>query len=146
VLSGSKTASVFSKAELAKKMHVKFNNEPRVLFNVPDSMIRKYGKLSIDSSDRQLYKLTFLFKKQQVSKVVMVVSKINYSLISISFEIPELKQLDPAHDYAKIMSIYNIHYDADPSVFNLDRIFTVEGKNITLSTRYTKYKLETLTN
>ncbi len=144
VVPTQKKVTVYNIHELEKKLNITRATEPDPVVSMPDSIITKYAKITVDSSSRKSYRITFLFTNQPFSKVVMDVSKPSYQVTAMSFEESDPKQ--GGNDYTKTISLDNIAFNVSEAEFDQGRIYKWNGNKIILNKAYAHYKLTTLTN
>lgn len=139
------TATIGDVYKYGKKRNIKFeNNEHRVMYNLSEAVIAKYGgTLTVDSTNKQFYRITIRLKSYPISYMKIDVRRDNYKAVAMYLESDEY-DIKNKPIYRRSYYLNNIRSVVDDKALDLSRIFTVAHKKFILNTAYSKYKLTPL--
>jgi hypothetical protein len=116
------------------------NDDMAGLFALPDSLMQRHARITIDSAATGLYRLTISSKGPAHSFVRFDLNRADYRIAGVYTEAEEASD-GPGLDYLRTYSARNVQYKVDPTVFNLGRLFTIKAGKVVLAPRYASYKL-----
>ncbi len=139
------TATIGDMYKYGKRRGIKFeNNEHRLLYNISEAVIAKYGgTLTIDSSNRQFYRIITRLKNYPITYMQIDVRRDNYKALAAYLETDEYDNNNKL-TYRRSYYLNNIKATMDDKTFDLTRIFTVANNKFVLNPAYSKYKLTPL--
>lgn len=138
-----RTATVFDVAALKKKINLKTPDASSAIIALPDSIIRKYGKISIQNENKGIGKMTVLLEGPFHTSLSLEYDQQSYLIRSVKMITKVTKEDDM---YETAYSMNNFNRVIAPGVFNYSRFFTLNtDKKTVLSGKYAGYKLDTIT-
>lgn len=136
------SAAVFEVEALKKKMGLPLQETAGNVIPLPDSVIRRYGKVNMLQGGTGNYVIELNMTAPYKSKMVMTVRKDGLQLLSLRLE-------TPVPGEAGVVQVYEMQhfkFSIDERMFDHSRFFKLStDKKIVLSGRYAKYQLNTLT-
>lgn len=141
-----KVASVYDVKRLTDEMHMSIDEPSRFYSVFTDSVIVKYGKMSVDTSSSNYYLISIQFLDQNISSVHMYLSRSTREIQKLVLESPDPIVPGETERYSRVYTIYNIRGSIGSDIFDLTRFFTITNKQVTLSKKYSNYKVKATLN
>lgn len=133
-----KKASLYNIATLANKLHLKLSSQPMYIPLMPDSVIAKYGKLDVDSSQADMLRLRLTIAHSPMS-ITLSIRRRDFVVQYISVELEET--VDEEVRLKKKIQLFNFSNTVPDYLFNTQRFYRSEQKQVWLNPPYNHYRL-----
>ncbi len=136
------SATIFEVAAFRKKMGMPLEETAGNVIPLPDSIIKKYGKVNMLQGGAGNYVIELNMTAPYNSKMVITARKESLQVQSIKMETP----VSGETDVFQVYEMQHFKFSIDERVFDFNRFFKLgTDKKIVLSGRYARYQLNTLT-
>lgn len=136
------SATVFEVEPFKKKMGMPLKETIGDVLPMPDSIIRRYGKVNLLQGGATNYVVELNMAAPYSSKITITVRKEDLHVQSLRME----SQVIGEDGVVQVYEMSRFKYGVDDRMFDYSRFFKLNSdKKIALSGRYAKYQLNTLT-
>lgn len=136
------SATIFEVAAFRKKMGMPVEETAGNVIPLPDSIIRRYGKVNVLQGGGSNYVVEVNMTAPYNSKIIITARKEGLQVQSIKME-------TPASGETGVLQVYEMQhfkFSIDDRMFDYNRFFKLGAeKKIVLTGRYARYQLNTLT-
>lgn len=135
-------AAVYNIEVLKAKLKLTEADDPTPIMVLSDSLIARYGKLSIDTTQSKTYRVQVQMAGQVFERIDALISKKDYRLLSVLMETPVTEEL--GEKQKRVIRLQNISYQFNPALLSATRYFkTASGKPTPIG-RYADYHITNL--